>query len=109
MNHKGNLPEFVTGKYFVARLKSNATTRVLQRGEVDREFELTCDQTIEFTGVLTCSNCEKSSHSWVLAKRGDDPDLDRAMRISAYYIFEISVKNHAVNAADSQVATNATI
>ena len=98
MNHKGNLPEFVSvtearehevaqgrcvdflkgsivavdrgytdyewykslsdkGVYFVARLKSNATTRVLERREVDRSTGLTCDQTVEFTGVLTLKRC----------------------------------------------------
>lgn len=98
MNHKGNLPEFVTitearkhevsegrsvvfpkgsivavdrgytdyqwyktltdkGIYFVARLKSNATTRVLERREVNHSSGLTCDQTIEFTGVLTAKRC----------------------------------------------------
>lgn len=98
MNHKGNLPEFITvtearqhevsegrsvefpkgsnvavdcgytdyqwyktlsdkGIYFVARLKSNATTRVLDRRAVNRASGLTCDQTIEFTGVLTAKRC----------------------------------------------------
>lgn len=98
MNHKGNLPEFVTvtdarqhevskgrcvefpkgsivafdrgytdyewykslsdeGIYFVARLKSNATTRVLERRKVDRESGLTSDQTVEFTGVTTSKRC----------------------------------------------------
>ena len=87
MNHKGNLPEFVTvteagkldmsegrsvdfpkgsivavdrgytdyqwyktlsdkGIYFVARLNSNATTRVLERRTVNRKSGLRCDQTI---------------------------------------------------------------
>jgi putative transposase len=98
LNHKGNLPEFVTvtearehevaqgrsvefpkgsivavdrgytdyewykslsdkGIYFVARLKTNATTRVLERRAVDRSTGLTCDQTVEFTGVLTSRRC----------------------------------------------------
>jgi hypothetical protein len=98
MNHKGNLPEFVTvtdakqhevnegrlvefpkgsivafdrgytdyewyktlsdkGIYFVARLKSNATTRVLERREVNQSLGLTSDQTIEFTGVMTRKRC----------------------------------------------------
>jgi IS4 transposase len=41
------------GIYFSARLKSNATTRVLERRIVNRKSGLTCDQTIEFTGMLT--------------------------------------------------------
>ena len=98
MNHKGNLPEFVTvtearvhevneGRlvdfpkgsivavdrgytdyewyktlsdkdiYFVARLKSNATTRVIERRPVDRSKGLTSDQTVEFTGVTTSKRC----------------------------------------------------
>jgi len=98
MNHKGNLPEFVTvtearthevnegrrvdfpkgsivavdrgytdyewyktlsdkGIYFVARLKSNATTRVIERREVDRSKGLSSDHTIEFTGVTTSKRC----------------------------------------------------
>ena len=98
MNHKGNLPEFVTvtearthevnegrrvdfpkgsivavdrgytdyewyktltdkGVYFVARLKSNATTRIVQRREVDRSKGLSSDHTIEFTGVTTSKRC----------------------------------------------------
>ena len=98
MNHKGNLPEFVTvtearthevnegrrvdfpkgsivavdrgytdyewyktlsdkGVYFVARLKSNATTRIVERREVDRSKGLSSDHTIEFTGVTTSKRC----------------------------------------------------
>ena len=98
MNHRGNLPEFVSvteapehevaqercvdfpkgsivtvgrgytdyewyrslsdrGVYFVVRLKSNATTRVLERREVDRCTGLTCDQIVEFTGVTTSKRC----------------------------------------------------
>ena len=98
MNHKGNLPEFVTvtearthevnegrrvdfpkgsivavdrgytdyewyknlsdkGIYFVARLKSNATTRILERREVDRSRGLSSDHTIEFTGLTTSKRC----------------------------------------------------
>lgn len=98
MNHKGNLPEFVTvtdarvhevnegrcvdfpkgsivavdrgytdyewyktlsdkGIYFVARLKSNATTRIIERRPVDRSKGLTSDHTIEFTGVTTSKRC----------------------------------------------------
>jgi len=98
MNHKGNLPEFVTvtearkhevsegrsvdfpkgsivavdrgytdyewyktlsdkGIFFVARLKTNATTRILERRVVKRQSGLTSDQTIEFTGVSTAKRC----------------------------------------------------
>lgn len=98
MNHKGNLPEFVTvtearthevnegrrvnfpkgsivavdrgytdykwykslsdkGIYFVARMKSNATVRIITRRPVDRSTGLTSDQTIEFTGVTTSKRC----------------------------------------------------
>jgi hypothetical protein len=98
MNHKGNLPEFVTvteareheveqgrcvnfpkgsivavdrgytdyewyktlsdkGIYFVARLKSNAKIRVIKRSIVNRSTGLTCDQIIEFTGVMTSTRC----------------------------------------------------
>ena len=45
------------GVYFVVRLKSNATTRVLERREVDRSTGLTCDQIVEFTGVTTSKRC----------------------------------------------------
>jgi putative transposase len=37
------------GIYFVARLNSNATTRVLQRRVVNRKSGLTCDQTLPDT------------------------------------------------------------
>ena len=98
MNHKGNLPEFVTvtearthevnegrrvdfpkgsivavdrgytdyewyktlsdkGIYFVARLKSNATTRILERRKIDRSKGVSSDHTIEFTGVTTSKRC----------------------------------------------------
>ena len=98
MNHKGNLPEFVTvtpasvhevnqgrcvnfpkgsivavdrgytdyqwyktlsdkGIYFVARLKSNATTRIIGRNTVDRSSGITSDHTIEFTGVKASKLC----------------------------------------------------
>jgi len=98
MNHKGNLPEFVTvtdarthevnegrrvdfpkgsivavdrgytdyewyktlsdkGIYFVARLKSNATTRIVERREVDRSKGVSSDHTIVFTGVTTSKRC----------------------------------------------------
>jgi putative transposase len=98
MNHKGNLPEFITvtnakkhevnegrsvefpkgsivaidrgytdyawyktlsdkGVFFVARLKSNATVRVLERRKVKPKSGLTSDQTIEFTGTVTHKRC----------------------------------------------------
>jgi len=98
MNHKGNLPEFVTitdgkrhevnegkrldfpkgsivaidrgytdyewynqlsdkGIYFVTRLKSNATVKVIKRRAVDRDTGLTSDQTIEFTGYYASQKC----------------------------------------------------
>jgi len=98
MNHKGNLPEFVTvtearthevnegrrvdfpkgsivavdrgytdyewyktltdkGIYFVARLKSNATTRIVERRAVNRSKGVSSDHTIEFTGVTTSKRC----------------------------------------------------
>jgi len=98
MNHKGNLPEFISvtdgkrhdvtegrkinfpkgsiiamdrgytdykwykelsdkGIYFVARLKKNASIRVLERREVDRSTGLTSDQTVEFTGYQASRRC----------------------------------------------------
>ena len=45
------------GIYFVARLKSNATTRVLERRKVVVGKGITCDQVIEFTGVQTAKSC----------------------------------------------------
>jgi hypothetical protein len=98
MNHKGNLPEFITltnaknhevnegrsvefpkgsivaidrgytdyawyktlsdkGSFFVARLNSNTTVRVLERKKVKRRSGLTSDQTIEFTGAVTRKRC----------------------------------------------------
>jgi len=45
------------GVYFVARLKSNAKIRILERREVDRSTGLTSDHTIEFTGVTTSKRC----------------------------------------------------
>jgi len=45
------------GIFFVARLKSNATTRILERRPVDRTTGLTSDHTIEFTGVTTSKRC----------------------------------------------------
>ena len=41
------------GVFFVARLKSNATTRIVERRDVDRSKGLSSDHTIEFTGVTT--------------------------------------------------------
>lgn len=43
--------------FFVTRLKSNATFRVVERRPVLVEKGLTCDQTIEFTGVQTAKKC----------------------------------------------------
>ena len=98
MNHKGNLPEFVTitegkvhdvnagrrvdfskgsivaidrgytdykwykqlsdkGIFFVSRLKSNATVKVVERREVDRRTGLTSDHTVEFTGFYASQRC----------------------------------------------------
>jgi len=45
------------GVYFVARLKSNATTRIIERRAVDRSTGLTSDHTIEFTGVKAAKLC----------------------------------------------------
>lgn len=45
------------GIYFVARLKSNAKVKVLERREVNLNSGLTSDQTIEFTGTVTSKNC----------------------------------------------------
>lgn len=45
------------GIFFVTRLKSNAKTRVVQRRPVPAGKGLTCDQSIEFTGVLTAKKC----------------------------------------------------
>ena len=49
----------LTGKgiYFVTRLKSNAKYGVISRRSVIKDKGLTCDQTIEFTGVLTAKKC----------------------------------------------------
>jgi len=99
MNHRGNLPEFVTvsnardhevsegrkvnlpkgsivafdrgyadyswfqeltnkGVFFVSRLKSNASFRVVERRNVtNKNSGVTCDQTIEFTGTVTSNRC----------------------------------------------------
>jgi len=45
------------GVYFVARLKSNATTRIVERRKVDRSKGLSSDHTIEFTSVTTSKRC----------------------------------------------------
>lgn len=45
------------GIYFVVRLKSNATVRVIERRKIDRKTGLTCDQSVEFTGVMTSKRC----------------------------------------------------
>lgn len=45
------------GIYFVARLKSNAKTRVVERRNVVAGTGVTCDQTMEFTGVQTSKIC----------------------------------------------------
>jgi putative transposase len=49
----------LTGKgiFFVTRLKSNAKYGVISRRSVIKDKGLTCDQTIEFTGVLTAKKC----------------------------------------------------
>ena len=45
------------GVFFVTRLKANAKTRVVSRHPVMKNKGLTCDQTIEFTGVQTAKKC----------------------------------------------------
>ena len=45
------------GIFFVTRLKSNAKFRVICRRPVLKEKGLTCDQTIEFTGIQTANKC----------------------------------------------------
>ncbi len=45
------------GIVFVTRLKSNAKFRVICRRLVLKEKGLTCDQTIEFTGIQTAKKC----------------------------------------------------
>jgi len=45
------------GIFFVTRLKANAKTRVLSRRPVLKNKGLTCDQTIEFTGIQTAKKC----------------------------------------------------
>jgi putative transposase len=45
------------GIYFVARLKSNATVRIVERRAVIRSKGVSSDHTIEFTGVTTSKRC----------------------------------------------------
>lgn len=45
------------GIFFVTRLKTNAKFRVIQRRSVSKDKGLTCDQTIEFTGVQAAKKC----------------------------------------------------
>ncbi len=45
------------GIFFVTRLKTNAKSRVVHRHPVLKEKGLTCDQTIEFTGLQTAKRC----------------------------------------------------
>jgi len=45
------------GIFFVTRLKTNAKFRVVERHPVLKEKGLTCDQTIEFTGLQTAKKC----------------------------------------------------
>lgn len=45
------------GIYFVTRLKSNAKYRIICRRPVPDDKGLTCDQTIELTGIQTAKKC----------------------------------------------------
>jgi hypothetical protein len=45
------------GIFFVTRLKTNAKYRVVSRRAVLKNRGLTCDQTIEFTGLQTAKKC----------------------------------------------------
>lgn len=45
------------GIFFVTRLKSNAQYRVISRRDVIKSKGLSCDQTIEFTGIQTAKKC----------------------------------------------------
>jgi hypothetical protein len=45
------------GIFFVTRLKSNAKYRVTSRQSILKSKGLTCDQTIEFTGIQTSKKC----------------------------------------------------
>ncbi len=45
------------GIFFVTRLKSNAKIRVINRRPILKNKGLTCDQTIELTGIQTAKKC----------------------------------------------------
>jgi len=45
------------GIFFVTRMKSNAQYRVVCRRDVLKNKGLSCDQTIEFTGIQTAKKC----------------------------------------------------
>jgi len=45
------------GIYFVTRLKTNAKIRVIERWTVQKNKGVTCDQSIEFTGLQTAKKC----------------------------------------------------
>ncbi len=45
------------GIFFVTRLKNNATYRIISRRPVLKSKGLSCDQTIEFTGIQTAKKC----------------------------------------------------
>lgn len=45
------------GIFFVTRLKTNATYRLVNRRPVLKSKGLICDQTIEFTGIQTAKKC----------------------------------------------------
>ena len=45
------------GIFFVTRLKSNAKYRTICRRSVQKDKGLTCDQTIEFTGIQAAKKC----------------------------------------------------
>jgi hypothetical protein len=45
------------GIFFVTRQKTNATYRIISRRSVLKSKGLSCDQTIEFTGVQTAKQC----------------------------------------------------
>ena len=45
------------GIFFVTRLKTNATYRVVSRESVLKNKGMTCDQIIEFTGIQTSKKC----------------------------------------------------
>ncbi len=47
----------VKGVYFVTRVKTNAKYRVIERRPVLKEKGLTCDQTIQFTGIQASKKC----------------------------------------------------